>query len=361
MRDNRNTLGKGLIKILAFLIITALVLGILMLGILTITEYRPKDEESVLVRGDGSYNVRQTDEIRLVTWNIGYGALDASADFFMDGGKGVMTADEAGVQRNMEEIVKGIQSLRPDVLLLQEVDVNSKRSHHIDESKMVMDVFPGYASTFAYNYKAPFVPFPVPPIGKVGSGLLTVSGYPIKSASRVQLYCPFKWPIRTANLKRGISVHRIELGWTDKEFVVMNLHLEAYDSGEGKKIQAEQLANLINQEVEKGNYVVAGGDFNQIFPTVDWSAYPMRNPAWMPGELDISDFDPSLQFVMDPSAPTCRSLEFPYAGSNKNEFQYYMIDGFIVSKNIEILEATTQDFGFEYTDHNPVVLRIRLK
>ena len=361
MRDNRRSFGKSVLRALAFLIVIIIVLAALLLGFLTITEFRPKDEESVLVRGEGSYNIRQTDEIRLVTWNIGYGALDENADFFMDGGKSVDTADEEGVRNNMAEIVKGIQSLRPDVLLLQEVDLNSRRSHHIDETKIITDTFPDYASTFVYNYKAAFVPFPWPPIGKVGSGLLTVSGYPIKSASRIQLPCPFKWPIRTANLKRCVTVHRMELGWTDKEFVVMNLHLEAYDDGAGRRAQTEMLEALIQEEVEKGNYVVAGGDFNQVFSNVDWSAYPLMSDRWLPEEIDVSIFDSSLKFVMDPTYPTCRSLDQPYKGANKKDFQFYVIDGFIVSNNIEILEVTTQDFDFVNSDHNPVAMRIRLK
>lgn len=46
----------------------------------------------------------------------------------------------------------------------------------------------------------------------------------------------------------------------------MNLHLEAYDDGEGKEAQTAMLLQILQEEYVKGNYVIAGGDFNQSFP-----------------------------------------------------------------------------------------------
>ena len=43
--------------------------------------------------------------------------------------------------------------------------------------------------------------------------------------------------------------------------MVFNLHLEAYDNGEGKIAQSKKLADVLSQEYAKGNYVIAGGDF----------------------------------------------------------------------------------------------------
>ena len=72
--------------------------------------------------------------------------------------------------------------------MLQEVDKNSSRTYGKDEA---------YAlginnSTYALNYSCKFVPYPVPPIGRVNSGLLTTTVYDIDSAERISLPCPFK-------------------------------------------------------------------------------------------------------------------------------------------------------------------------
>ena len=38
-----------------------------------------------------------------------------------------------------------------------------------------------------------------------------------------------------------------------------------------------------------------------------------------------------------------------------------MIDGFIISDNLEIEHVETLDLGFKNADHNPVVVTLRLK
>lgn len=40
--------------------------------------------------------------------------------------------------------------------------------------------------------------------------------------------------------------------------------------------------------------------------------------------------------------------------------QYYVIDGFIISPNVELLDVETLDLGFENSDHNPVIISFSL-
>ena len=63
---------------------------------------------------------------------------------------------------------------------------------------------------------------------------------------------------------------------------------------------------------------------------------------------------------MDNSMPTCRSLDKAYAGADLTNFQFYLIDGFIVSANVQAKAAETLDEGFTCTDHNPVRLKFTL-
>ncbi len=76
----------------------------------------------------------------------------------------------------------------------------------------------------------------------------------------------------------------------------------------------------------------------------------------MPGSIDVSEFGEGLSFLQDNSVPTCRSLDKAYAGADKDNFQIYLIDGFIVSSNVKVQAITTVDTGFKATDHNPIVL-----
>ena len=356
-------------KILRLMLSLALFLLMLFAGVLeylTLTEYRPAERERVSVESGGRALIGAGDPFTVVTWNCGYGALGDNADFFMDGGKSVFTADKERVRLNIAKITDALAQMQPDVIFLQEVDRDSARSRGIEEvielSNTLQEKYDMiYTSAFAGNFKVRFVPFPVPPIGRVNSGLVTFSDALARDAERIQLPIPFKWPVRLANLKRCLLVERLPLQNVDRELVLINLHLEAFDNGEGKEAQTVMLREILEEEAANGNYVIAGGDFNQSFSNTDISDYPLQEGVWAPGHIDTSEFTDGWQCLMDASVPTCRSLDKPYAGADKDTFQYYVIDGFIVSSNIEVKSVQTQDLGFVNSDHNPVVMECVLK
>ena len=353
---------KGII--ILFLALVVCVVGLLVF--LTATEYRPADVADLDVSGKVKATCHVGEDHTIMSWNIGYGALGDNADFFMDGGEMVKSADENRVMENMEGIMSNIEAVEPDIIFLQEADYNSARSYNIDEVAMLRDRFKGYASTYGVNYRTPFVPYPMPPLGKVDSGIMTFTKYRVNSASRIQLPIPFKWPVSTVNLKRCVTETHLPLKdqngtKLDKELVLFNLHLEAYDSGEGKIAQTKMLEKLLTEERAAGNYVIAGGDFNQIFSTEDKDAYPAQEGKWQPGEIDVSQLGEGWQFLMDETVPSCRSLDQPYAGADIDGFQFYLIDGFIASDNIQVEELKTMDLDFANSDHNPVVLTFTLK
>ena len=365
--NTRMTYGKkkrGLaVRILRGVGIALLAVVVLLaggIGFLSATEYRPADRESVELAGGAASAVAAGDEITVVSWNVGYGALGDNADFFMDGGTMVQTADADRVEENLEGILKAVGEMDPDVLFLQETDWDSARSRHVNEVERFRAALTGYVSAFAENFKVAYLPYPVPPMGKVDSGVATFSAYPAASAQRIQLPIPFSWPIRMANLKRCLLVMRVPVEGSDRELVLVNLHLEAYDDGEGKLAQTRMLAEFLETEAAAGNWVIAGGDFNQIFSSADTGAYPAQEGKWAAGEIDVTQFGEGWQFLMDARVPSCRSLDQPYAGADRAGFQYYLIDGFIVSANLTVEALETRDLGFVYTDHNPVLLRVTL-
>ncbi len=359
---------KKVIHVLFAVLFMVVLLFATLFGYMTIDEYKPEDEESIELLEMAGNQIELNKAVTLFTWNIGYGALGDNADFFMDGGNMVYTADEERINYNLDGICSIIDDNNPDILMMQEIDLNSSRSYFIDELEYIRHNTKNgsskHQSAFAYNFKVSYIPYPIPPIGRVNAGLVTFSKYDIEEATRIQLPCPFKWPVSAFNLKRCLEEMRMPIEDSDKELVLFNLHLEAYDDGEGKIAQTKVLKNLIEEEIEKGNYVIAGGDFNQVFSNVDSSLYPVLENNWKAGVIEISDFDDSFQFITDSSIPTCRSLGKVYAeADNKNpdSYQYYVIDGFIVSGNIEVQNIKTIDTGFVYSDHNPLYLEVILK
>lgn len=359
---------KRVVKVATTLLVMALLVVGTVIGFLTVDEYKPKDIETLEVDGDAADRIKKGESVTLLSWNLGYGALGDNADFFMDGGKMVYTADKERVLSNLKGDIEEFIKISPDIICTQETDRNSDRSYFVDEAEFFMSnaglsVLQG-ESVFAPNLKVAFIPLPVPPIGKVLSGLMVFSRYDISSAQRLKLPCPFKWPLRTFNLKRCLEVVRLPVEGSDKELVIINLHLEAYDQGEGKIAQAKMLKEVLDAEIEKGNYVIASGDYNQVFSNTDISAYPVLEGMWEAGRIDVEDFNKDLTFYADSSVPTCRSLDRALdtaPSRSPQDFQYYVIDGFITSSNVEVESVHTEDLSFVTSDHNPVILEFKLK
>ena len=349
---------KKAFKIILIILAVIAAAVIAFIAWLSITEYRPESMEEVPISGSSTGKAAIGQELNIVTWNIGYCGLGMDSDFLMDGGKQVQPLDSEYVESCLDGIKSFLNGTNADLFLLQEVDIDSRRSYGINEAEELdMGV-----SAHALNFSCRFVPYPLPMIGRVSSGLMTTSSsLELISAERISLPCPFSWPVSIANLKRCLLVTRIPVEGSDKELVIINLHLEAYDDGEGKLAQTEQLMKYIEQEYKKGNYVIAGGDFNQSFPN-GLAVYPnTHGELWMPSTLDESLLPEGCSFAYDTDTPTCRLLNQSYNPDDTENTQYYVIDGFILSPNVELVAVETIDLAFEYSDHNPVSIRVILK
>lgn len=344
---------KGILAVLGVIVLLAAALVLF----LTVTEYKPAGVEAISPASFGEATEPGT-ALRLMTWNIGYCGMGAAEDFVMDGGSGSGKPERADFDAYYAGVLDTLAANDADIYLLQEVDTDSSRSYRVNEAEGILESLGAASGAHALNYSCPFVPFPIPPIGRVNSGVLTASDFALAGdAERVALPCPFSWPLRTANLKRCLLVTRYELPDSPAELVVVNLHLEAYDDGEGKAAQTEALVSLLESEYAGGNYVIAGGDFNQTFSGV-MEKWPMLDESlWTPGVLSGGALPEGWSFVYDAENPSCRLDNAPYDAESS---QHYVLDGFIVSPNVQVERVETLDTGFAYSDHSPVMMEITL-
>lgn len=84
-------IAKKILKMTCIVLGVILVAAIIFVGVLTITEYKPDDSESLEVTSGSTFGKNATgstklspsvgDSISIVTWNLGYGSLGANADF----------------------------------------------------------------------------------------------------------------------------------------------------------------------------------------------------------------------------------------------------------------------------------------
>lgn len=341
-----------------------------LLVFITVNEYRPEPVETIEVSGSPTKEAVVGESLRFLTFNTGYCCLDEDHDFFMDGGTEVRPDTATCINRNLQAVSEVILRGEYDGVMLQEVDADSKRSYAIDQVAAYSELFPGTAA-LAVNFDCPYIPYPLPEtIGRVYSGIVTLSRFDSTAAERVALPLSYGWPVRTCQLKRCLLVQEIpvvgpEGQVLDEKLILINLHLEAYSSQEAKEKQTAVLLALVEKEYKKGNYVIAGGDFNQSMPMEDLNRYPVWEEGNFVAEpLSQSDLPEGFRYVFDEKTPTCRLLSAPMTQEQRNGriagMQLYVIDGYILSDNIQVEEVKTLGLDFRNSDHNPVELQVRL-
>ncbi len=330
------------------------------LGYMTVTDYRPAAVTVLVIENNVEARLERGVPFSLLTFNIGYGGMDAGADFFMDGGRGSRSSSLETTRANLLGIAAFLAAAKADLVLLQEVDLGATRSHHLDERRELESRLPGYAGFFAVNYRVPWVPVPlVRPMGAVHSGLLTLSRFHVQEALRRQLPGSEGWPRQLAELDRCVSECRLPVRGGG-ELVLMHLHLSVFDRG--GSIRRQQLAFLkerLLKEYRQGNHVIAGGDWNHGLPGSDPGRFKrtMRRPAWyMP--LPSGFTPPGFNWVLDPARPTIRASRTPY---RPGVSFVAVIDGFLVSANVQVRSVTACDLGFVNSDHNPVLAVLSLR
>lgn len=353
---------KGIVIFLVIIILALLVYaGYLLLGFhrlpdnMNLDVNRSGDAESF----DEDFEVEPDTTYRIVTYNIGFGAYLPDFSFFMDGGKSSWAKSEESVIANVAAMGSALNRLEPDFLFLQEVDRDGTRSYHVDELEIMNQFIGSYEYHFAQNYDSPYLFFPPwEPHGTNVAGVVTYSKGQMQEAVRRSL--PISESLtKFMDLDRCYSISRIPT--KDGHFLCLyNVHLAAY--GSSAEVREGQLAMLyadMTADYEKGNYVVCGGDFNHNMQEES----PADAPEWahtFPRETLPDGFEMAINYALnkeDTSHHSCRSADEPYQEGHTFTIT---LDGFIVSDNVKVTSYQHLDWGYGYSDHDPVVMEFEL-
>ena len=256
--------------------------------------------------------------------------------------------------------IETIKDKNPDFILWQEVDTDGTRSYHINQKDLICEKFTGYDSVFAQNYDSPYFLYPFnEPIGANKSGILTLSRFNIESGIRKSL------PVENSltkylDLDRAYSVSVIKTS-DGKELVLYNVHLSAYTSdGTIAEEQLKILSADMQQQYDKGNYIIAAGDFNKDM-LGDSSKYFERCEGEYNWAVPFNEslLPQGITSYSGSNVPSCRNAESAFKGDGTDFV--LSVDGMLVSDNVEVLRCETIDTSFAYSDHNPVYLKFILK
>jgi endonuclease/exonuclease/phosphatase family metal-dependent hydrolase len=195
--------------------------------------------------------------IKVMSWNLAY--------FYGPGSEGFNYKPESYEHyiKNLDKAISIIKSENPDIILLQEIDFNSHKSHGIDQLEyLAKELNLNYAK--ATSWKLNYLPYPGLNIKKhfknINSGSAVLTKFKIKNNYQYL----FEKPKDNGFLTNLFYVYRyihdvtVEIG--NKEYSVLNIHLEAFRKS-ARLIQSKVVKDYIQR---KENLLVVGGDFNTL-------------------------------------------------------------------------------------------------
>lgn len=348
---------QGVTVLLCLLAGLLLVTGIYVIYVF-VTYYRLEDNLTLEITGEAAGVPATEEHYRVVSYNIGFGAYGPDYTFFMDGGTESRARSPQEVQDHISGAIAAVQAADPDLVFLQEVDVDGTRSYHIDEYQLILDQLgEGREAIFAQNYDSPYLLWPLTsPHGANRAGIATFSSFGVEEATRRSLPIEGGF-MKLVDLDRCYTKARIPMD-NGRELVIYNLHLSAYTSdGSIAEEQLEMLFADMLKEYEAGNYVVGGGDFNKDLLGNSPEIFGVSGKEYTWAQAIPAEVIPEGLAVMAPldeedPVPSCRNADRPYG---PDDF-VVTVDGFIVSANVTVEECKVIDTAFQWSDHNPVYL-----
>ncbi len=349
---------KKILKVILKIIGILILLLIAFLTLSTLTDYKPK--EKISLYRNSTQHIIQQKSFNILSWNIGYAGLGDNMDFFYDGGKKTRDTKQRTIE-NLNQIINFLSLQNNiDLMLLQEVDVEAKRTYYINERDSIENKLPNYLSIYADNYFVNFVPVPLSdPMGYVRAGLQFLSKPVPSQSTRYSFPGNYDWPTSLFMLDRCFIANRYKLE-NGKELIIINTHNSAFDDGSLKKQQLEYLKNFLITEYNKGNYFVVGGDWNQNplgFDNSKFSNYSQSKNFHL-SSIDKNIFPSDWKFIFDSKEATNRSNVAAY---KKGETATTVLDFFLISPNIKSKFITTINLNFKNSDHQPIIMNFELQ
>jgi len=203
----------------------------------------------------------QTPQLRVVAWNIKYGA--GRIPFWFDCWGDRTQMSKAEVTANMTANYQLLNEIRPDILMTEEIELNSRRSAYYDMIRGILEHtdlnYAAYFETWNSRYIAS------EGVGRIHLGNAIFSRYPITFAERIRQVDRTDQDALTKKfyIHRAIGRAVIEVR-AGTQVAALVVHTEAYDNDGTKRKHIQQIYDVARQE---NLPFVLGGDFNELPPT----------------------------------------------------------------------------------------------
>ncbi|MFZ4712429.1 MAG: endonuclease/exonuclease/phosphatase family protein [Bacteriovoracaceae bacterium] len=298
------------------------------------------------------------DVLKVLSWNIGYGQGLGS-----EGGNLYVKKSEKEFEQILNQMGTFIAKMQPDIVLLQEVDLKSHRSHGQNQLEVFRRFLPQYFAAYGLNWDANYVPFPYwPPskhFGQVRAAGVILSRYPIVEHSFSLLPKPEDnpWWYNLFYLFRYYQKVKIEIG--KRTYSVINTHLEAFDQ-KGRIGQAKILKHVCEKEVSNHHLLLAGGDLNSI------PHYALVKEGFTDYPKDRYTKDQTLGLMESIKGLKNSLPESVYRTYEKAYFTFpsdtpdRRLDHLFVNEKTEVLSVSVLKEAGVLSDHLPIFMELRL-
>jgi endonuclease/exonuclease/phosphatase family metal-dependent hydrolase len=289
-------------------------------------------------------------EISILNWNIGYAGLGKDSDFVMDGGEMLQPPSRETVETNVDGIQNILNANKSDIHLFQEISEPDMLTWGVDVLAAITKTLGDHNMSYSSDFRTRFIPTK----WALRHGLATYTRVQSEPVELIRLTLE---PTRLGGIvQRQYHIRKTGLTGSDgTEWVVLNIHLSAFDEGGNVRLkQLDELIEIANEYYQNGNHVIVGGDWNIQLSDTEFPTTTKEEFLFWRTKLPRERIKPDWQIVVDETTPTMRSNERTYV---KGENFTSIIDGYMVSPNVEVLDVKTIDTNFEYTDHQPIMAR----
>ena len=191
-------------------------------------------------------------ELVVLSYSIAYGLGDARQQ-----GRRV---EPAAVYDRLDAIIATIAASGADVVLLQEVDFASRRTHDVDQLQYIAAALGWGFVARVITWECRYLPWPLwapqRHAGRLRAGQGVISRYPLVQNTRQRLSQPLTQPLLSPLFSPYRTVQMVDMQCGDRTVRWLNVHLESRDTVTRQR-QAQELVTFV-RHVATPNCVLMG-------------------------------------------------------------------------------------------------------
>lgn len=347
--------------VLAILLVIAVIVVFFIWAVSGTSNSDPIFDGPVIVRGRQPGAGKPSEQglagaqLKIITFNIAYGrgVKDDLGDL----------RDKPTIVGNLNRIAEVIRQSGADIAALQEVDIDSSRTHRIDQMRYLARKLNWHHMALAMTWENNYVPYPYwPPsqhYGRMRSGQCVISRLPLRSNRRYRFSQPkanpfyFNW----FYLHRAAQRVDVDLG-RGRVVRLFNTHLEAFDEA-NRTDQARKLSGILKSQSR--DKVILLGDMNTL-PAL------ARKKKGFPDEPK-ANFEKDRTFDILKNIPGMSEIipDGTYRQDEKSTFTFpadlptRRLDYIFYGNCLELVEGRIYREAGQVSDHLPIIATFRFR